>query len=92
MRLIVMGMLLMLNMMPLAQAGDVAPDDDVVMCNAYESFTMQFVDVERVADAKIRLQTDDIDANNDTIHRLIQYKYTRPNSATTSGETIEKRC
>ena len=47
-----------------------------------DAFTMQFVQVERVADAKIRLQTDDFDKNKDTIHQLIQYKYIgtgRPN-------------
>lgn len=50
--------------------------------NQCSSFTMQFVHVERVADAKIRLQTDDFDKNKDTIHQLIQYKYIgtgRPN-------------
>jgi len=50
-------------------------------------FTMQFVQVERVADAKIRLQTDDFDKNKDTIHSLIQYKYV---STGRTGEVIEK--
>lgn len=65
----------------------------LISLNAFASecdaFTMQFVQVERAADAKIRLQSDDFDKNKDTIHSLVQYKYTNP-AVTGSPETILK--